>query len=218
MFEQAAVAREITGTGDNLLIRGSVMKLPREIRQRWGQVQCVYADPPFMTGERFVRTRPVGTKGWKTGSPVLKCLGYADRFDGEQAYLRFLRKLIRTAWQLLDKSGVFYLHMDWRMAAQGRLICDQVFGRDRFLNEIVWSYESGGRSKRFFSRKHETILLYARGPSYLFDITRVPLDRKTERKTGTTMMNRFIRGMYGRISASCSRRIRNGPAIRPRNR
>ena len=182
MFEPVSCAAEIYGKGENQLICGDVMTPPRELRALYGQVQCVYVDPPFMTGERFVRTRPYGTKGWKRGSPTVRMTGYADRYTDEREYLRFLRKTVRTAWRLLNETGVFYLHLDWRMIAQGKLICDQVFGRDRFLNEIIWSYESGGRTKKYFSRKHETILLYARGESYQFDITRAPLDRRTERK------------------------------------
>lgn len=62
------------------------------------------------------------------------------------------------------------------------LLCDEIFGEDMFLNEIVWSYESGGRAKKYFSRKHDTILLYARSKDYHFDLRRVPLVRAEHRK------------------------------------
>ena len=67
MFEQVKAEREIYGNGENLLVCGSVMKLPEEIRALAGKVQCVYVDPPFMTGEKFMRRRPYGEKGWRTG-------------------------------------------------------------------------------------------------------------------------------------------------------
>ena len=90
--------------------------------------------------------------------------------------------MISVGKMLLNDTGVFYLHLDWRMAAPAREICDKVFGRKRFLNEIVWSYESGGRAKRYFSRKHDVILLYGRSDRYFFDLTRVPLPRGNERR------------------------------------
>ena len=182
MFEPAEVRRQIYGDGTSLLLLGDVARLPKELREKAGTVQCVYADPPFMTGESYGRTRVYGPKGWRRGSPALKLPGYSDQFADERAYLRFLRRLIQSAKLLLRSTGVFYLHLDWRMAARARLLCDEIFGRDMFLNEIIWSYESGGRSKKCFSRKHDTILMYARSRHYQFDITRVPLDRRAERK------------------------------------
>ena len=177
MFEQVKADREVFGNGENLLICGSVMKLPEEIRALEGQVQCVYVDPPFMTGEKFTRRRPYGEKGWKTGTPVLRCPAYEDRYTNEKQYLRLLRRVISVGKMLLKDTGVFYLHLDWRMAAPARQMCDREFGKTRFLNEIIWSYESGGRAKKYFPRKHDVILLYARSNKYFFDLGRVPLPR-----------------------------------------
>ena len=182
MFEQVSVNREVFGAGENRLICGNVMSLPDEVRAMYGKIQCVYLDPPFMTGERFMRRRPYGEKGWRTGAPAPRYPAYEDRYTGEKEYLRFLRRAIGVAKELLKDTGVFYLHLDWRMAAPARLICDKVFGKTRFLNEIVWGYESGGRSRRYFSRKHDVILLYAKGPKYFFDLTRVPLSREEGRR------------------------------------
>ena len=182
MFRQVKVDREVFGTGENLLVCGNVMKLPEEIRALTGKVQCVYVDPPFMTGDHFDRSRAYGTKGWKSGSPVSKFPAFDDRFMSERQYIRLLNKIVSEAHELLSDTGVFYLHLDWRMAARGKLICDKVFGTDLFLNEIIWAYESGGRSKKTFSRKHDTVLMYARTKKYRFDITRVPLDRQSKRK------------------------------------
>jgi len=175
--EQVKVDREIFGNGENLLVCGSVMKLPDEIRALAGTAQCVYVDPPFMTGEKFMRRRPYGEKGWKTGTPSPRYPAYDDRYTSEKQYLRLLRRVISVAKLLLKDTGVLYLHLDWRMSAQARIMCDREFGKTRFLNEIIWAYESGGRSKKTFSRKHDTILLYAKGKDYFFDLTRVPLPR-----------------------------------------
>ena len=107
---------------------------------------------------------------------------YIDRFADTKEYLELLRSLIERAKDLLLPTGVLYLHLDWRTSAYARLLCDEIFGEDMFLNEIVWSYESGGRAKKYFSRKHDTILLYARSKDYHFDLRRVPLVRAEHRK------------------------------------
>lgn len=198
MAKQVRVEREVFGNGENLLICGSVMRLPPEIRALTGRVQCVCVDPPFMTGEKFTRRRPYGEKGWKTGSPVARFPAYEDRYTDEKQYLKLIRRIVNAAHGLLADTGVFYLHLDWRMAAPAREICDRVFGKKRFLNEIIWNYESGGRAKRYFSRKHDVILLYARSDRYLFDLSRVPLPRGKERR------NHMARGMdeQGRMFSS----------------
>ncbi len=202
MFEQVNVEREVFGNGENLLMRGNVMALPQEIRDLAGKAQCVYLDPPFMTGEKFMRSRPYGEQGWKTGKPSPRYPAYDDRYTSEKEYLRLLRRLVGAARNLLQDTGVFYLHLDWRMAAQARIMCDKVFGKTRFLNEIIWAYESGGRSRRYFSRKHDVILLYAKGPKYFFDLTRVPLSRGDKRR------NHMARGvdeqgrMFSRITSN----------------
>ena len=182
MFKQVKIEREVFGNGENLLICGNVLKPPEEMRALSGRVQCVYADPPFMTGERYERSRPYGLKGWKTGSPAPRYPAFDDRQLSEKQYLRLLRGVISEALELLSETGVFCLHLDWRMNAQARVLCDRAFGKDRFLNEIIWAYESGGRSTKTFSRKHDTILMYAKSKKYRFDIRKVPLDRQTKRR------------------------------------
>jgi DNA modification methylase len=207
VFEQVKVDREVYGKGENLLVCGSVMKLPEEIRALAGTVQCIYVDPPFMTGEKFMRRRPYGEKGWKTGTPAPRYPAYDDRYTGEKQYLRLLRRVISVSKLLLNETGVLYLHLDWRMSAQARIMCDREFGKTCFLNEIIWAYESGGRSKKTFSRKHDTILLYAKSKDYFFDLTRVPLPR------GDGKRNHMARGRdeQGRLF---SRIISNGKEYR----
>lgn len=182
MFEAVEISREITGSGQNLLLCGDAYQQQPALSALAGQVQAVYIDPPFMTGETFTRRRRFGTSGWKTGRPMPEYPAYIDRFADTKEYLELLRSLIACAKALLKPTGVLYLHLDWRTSAYVRLLCDEIFGEDMFLNEIVWSYESGGRAKKYFSRKHDTILLYARSKDYHFDLRRVPLVRAEHRK------------------------------------
>ena len=86
MFEQIGIEKEVFGSGENLLQCGNVMSLPQTFRALAGKAQCVYLDPPFMTGERFMRRRPYGEAGWRTGSPAPRYPAYEDRYTGEKEY------------------------------------------------------------------------------------------------------------------------------------
>lgn len=180
MFRPVQVSTEIIGSGESLLWQGDATAL--DLTPWKGQAQCVYMDPPFMTGERFMRRRPFGEAGWRSGRQSIQLPAYTDRFPSREAYMAFLRRLCEQAKLLLAPTGMLCLHLDWRSAPYGRMICDEVMGERQFLNEIVWAYESGGRSTRRFSRKHDTILLYGRSAKVRFDIRKVPLARGTNRR------------------------------------
>lgn len=182
MFEAIQLSRQQQGGGSNWLLCDDASTNATRLATFAGQVQAVYIDPPFMTGEVFSRRRRFGTAGWRSGRPMAEFPAYADCFDNRESYLDMLRALIVQAKMLLKDTGVFYLHLDWRTSAYARVLCDEIFGEDMFLNEIIWSYESGGRSKKFFSRKHDTILLYAKTKDVRFDLRRVPLSRTDHRK------------------------------------
>lgn len=182
MFEAIEVIRETVGKGESLLLCGDGGADLPQLREFEGRVQCVYLDPPFMTGGRFARRRRFGAKGWRTGFPAPEYDAYSDRFDSREDYMALMRALVENAHRLLSPTGVLCLHLDWRSSAYARLMCDEIFGEDRFLNEIIWAYESGGRAKRYFSRKHDVILLYAKSRKYRFDLTKVPLPRSETRR------------------------------------
>ena len=148
-----------------------------------GRVQCVYLDPPFFTGEDFSFRMRIGEKGWAEGTQTLTLPAYTDsRTGGRAAYLQLLRAALEKARELLSESGALFLHLDSRMSAHARILCDQVFGENNFVNEIIWAYQSGGRAKKHFSRKHYVILFYAKDRSALyFDIARVAVPRKDNR-------------------------------------
>ena len=158
MFVPVSV-QSIDCGGENLLLRHDACQPLEEL---YGKVQAVYADPPFQTGEDFTRKRPFGERGWAKGKPTMTVEGFSDRFASAEAYDAFLRGLCENAREMLTDTGLFMLHLDWRSSARARMICDEVFGTDCFVNEVIWAYESGGRSTRTFSRKHDTILIYGK--------------------------------------------------------
>lgn len=162
------------------LMRGDALKL--DLSAYYGKVQCVYLDPPFFTGDRFRFRMRIGEKGWRTGRPAIDLPAYND-FAGQdiEDYVAFLSEAVHLAHRLLHPTGSLFLHVDWRSTARARLLLDDVFGEAQFRNEIIWSYQTGGRSMRYFSRKHDSILFYARSRDHFFDITQVPSSTKRER-------------------------------------
>jgi site-specific DNA-methyltransferase (adenine-specific) len=142
-----------------------------------GAFRMIYLDPPFNTGrERRARRLRAGADaaGDRTGfggrryrTELLEGSSYRDTFDD---YLGFLEPRLRHAHRLLDAQGTLYLHLDYREAHYVKVLCDEVFGRACFLNEIVWAYDYGGKPRRRWPAKHDTILVYVRDPDrYWFD-------------------------------------------------
>jgi site-specific DNA-methyltransferase (adenine-specific) len=142
-----------------------------------GSFRMVYADPPFNTGRpqlrRTLRTaaddagdrRGFGGRRYRT--TVVGRAAYADDHDD---YLGFLEPRLREIHRLLDDQGTLYLHLDYREAHYAKVLLDGIFGRDRFLNELVWAYDYGGKPRRRWPAKHDTILVYVRDPGrYHFD-------------------------------------------------
>ena len=109
----------------------------------------IYADPPFNSNRKVSRR----------SNPAMR---FVDRYDGGlSGYLDFLRPRIVQMRRLLAPSGTMYIHLDWRTVHYVKVMLDELLGADNFLNEIIWRYRSGGRSGRWFARKHDTILFYA---------------------------------------------------------
>lgn len=146
-----------------------------------GRVQVVYLDPPFGTGDVF--HSKIGAGHVKLTLPT-----YADDMAQED-YLRWMRVVLTGARELLCTSGSLYLHIDFRMSAKLRLLLDEIFGEQNFMNEIIWAYKSGGRATRYYPRKHDTILFYRKSAKVYFDINAVGRPRGPEKRNH---MKRFI--------------------------
>ena len=155
--------------GDNLPI---MKAMPAE------SVDLIYVDPPFNTGKVQARTRLKTTRddsGDRTGFKGLRyrtvkgeTSSFQDDFDD---YLGFLEPRLREGYRLLKPHGSFYFHVDYREVHYCKLLLDDVFGRDCFLNEIIWAYDYGGRTKKRWPPKHDNILLYAKDPqNYTFNV------------------------------------------------
>ena len=162
--------------GDNLPI---LRQLPSE------SVELIYIDPPFNTGHAQARTRirtvrdpegdRVGFQGRRYRTEELSRRAFDDAFDD---YLAFLAPRLKEARRLLTRSGTIYVHVDYREVHYVKLLLDEIFDRACFLNEIIWAYDYGGRTKKKWPPKHDNILVYVKDPEHYFfsveEIERIP--------------------------------------------
>ncbi|MAE76616.1 MAG: site-specific DNA-methyltransferase [Planctomycetes bacterium] len=161
---------------DNLTVLGQIDD---------GSIDFIYIDPPFHTGKRQQRTcvkteraasgDRVGFQGHTYKTTAVSESGFADRFDDYQA---FLQPRLEQARRVLKPTGSLYLHIDYREVHYCKVWLDELFGRQSFMNEIIWAYDYGGRSTRRWSAKHDSLLWYAKDPNdYTFhydEMERIP--------------------------------------------
>ncbi|WP_252227661.1 DNA methyltransferase [Caldicoprobacter algeriensis] len=158
--------------------------LPLLLEQYEGKIQLVYMDPPFVTGQVFRFQQPVGAQGWRGDRKyIITHTAYDDLWkSGRDAFLSMMREVLSCVYRLLSPEGSLYLHIDYRTSAYMRIMLDEIFGEENFLNEIIWHYRSGGRAKNHFSRKHDTILFYRKSPRYYFNIEAVGVPRGKDKR------------------------------------
>ena len=149
-------------------------------------IDLVYIDPPFNTGKRQTlrRLRTVADPdgGDRTGFGGRRYrtieLGSSSYLDVHDDYLDFLEPRLVEIRRVLRPAGSLYLHLDYREVHYAKVLCDAVFGRDCFLNEVIWAYDYGARTKRRWPAKHDNILVYVKDPKgYFFDaeaVERIP--------------------------------------------
>jgi len=148
-------------------------------------VQLIYIDPPFNTGKTRVRKMlktirseqgdRVGFQGHHYKSEIMSEMSYEDHYED---YLSFLEPRLREAHRVLAPNGSLYFHIDYREVHYCKILLDEIFGRECFLNEIIWAYDYGGRPRNRWPPKHDNILFYAKEPGkHIFnvdEIERVP--------------------------------------------
>ena len=179
------VSREIIdGNGpEGRFCQGDALRLLAGLRDAYaGEVKLIYLDPPFRTGDRFEMRARVGEKEWKSGHGTLVLEAYRDPKD-LSAYLNMMRRVLMACRDMLRDDGMLFLHVDYRASAHLRLLMDEIFGEENFLNEIIWAYQSGGRARNFFSRKHDVILFYRKTRDYDFNVEAVMAPRSVPRSS-----------------------------------
>jgi site-specific DNA-methyltransferase (adenine-specific) len=163
-------------------------------------VQLVYIDPPFNTGREQQRSKVttkrnnegnrIGFKGERYETVKSTVLSYDDQFAN---YWEFLEPRLEEAFRVLSNSGTLYLHLDYREAHYAKVLLDALFGPECFLNEIIWAYDYGGKSKSRWPAKHDTILVYVKDPkNYYFNSEEV--DREPYMAPGLVTPEKIERG------------------------
>jgi site-specific DNA-methyltransferase (adenine-specific) len=171
-----------------------------------GSFTLIYLDPPFNTGraqERSIETArsrhpsPSGSSVVRRGFHGREyerlrgdLRAYDDRFDD---YWGFLEPRLEEAWRLLADDGTLYLHLDYREAHYAKVLLDALVGRDKFLNELIWAYDYGAKTRKRWPTKHDTILVYVKNPcAYWFDSEAV--DREPYMAPGLVTPEKAERG------------------------
>ena len=185
-------------TGPNRLLQGDNLDHLAAIPD--GSITLAYLDPPFNTGRTQVRKTTSarsggeGTRGGFGGRlydlTLEKLLSYDDSFAD---YWAFLAPRLEETWRVLSPRGTLYLHLDWHEVHYAKVALDMIFGRENFLNEIIWAYDYGGKTKKRWPTKHDTILVYVKDPgNYVFNSEAI--DREPYMAPGLVGAEKAARG------------------------
>ena len=179
--------------GENLDV---LKRLPEQ------SVDLIYIDPPFNTGKSQARQQisvekdgngdRIGFGGNRYQTTVIGERAYRDYFDD---YLGFLEPRLLTAYRVLKPNGSLYFHIDYREVHYCKILLDEIFGRECFLNEIIWAYDFGGRSKNRWPAKHDNILLYVKNPDH-YTFNREEVDRIPYMAPGLVGKEKANRGKF----------------------
>ncbi|GIU69754.1 MAG: hypothetical protein KatS3mg002_0990 [Candidatus Woesearchaeota archaeon] len=123
-------------------------------------IDLIYIDPPYNTGNKFYEKIKMGDK-------VVSVNSYIDKFKVDE-YLQFMYERLFLMHKLLKEIDSIFVHLDWHIGHYVKMLMDEIFGKDNFQNEIIWSYDQGARGKERFARKHDTIFWYSMSKSHHF--------------------------------------------------
>jgi site-specific DNA-methyltransferase (adenine-specific) len=193
----AEAADELT-LDDDLVIAGDNADVLGRLPD--GAFDLIYLDPPFNTGraqKRDTLTTSASSNGDRVGfggrtyeTTLLRSLTYDDEFAD---YLQFLAPRLQRLRELLAPHGTLYFHIDYREAHYCKLLLDEIFGRDAFLNELIWAYDYGAKPRRRWPAKHDTIFAYVKTPgAHHFDTEAV--DREPYMAPGLVTPEKAARG------------------------
>ena len=161
--------------GDNKFVLSSLKNGPmRDEIERQGGIKLIYIDPPFDVGADFSMNVSIGDDLYEKRPNVLEQIAYRDTWGlGTDSFLSMIYERLLLMKDLLANDGSIFVHCDYRLNSSIRGIMDEVFGKQNFLNEIIWNYSGGRLGKKHFGRKHDTIFWYSKSDSYKFYPDRV---------------------------------------------
>ena len=159
--------------GNDVVVHGDNLTVLRTLPAN--SFQLIYIDPPFntfkvqarqtLTTTRSAEGTRMGFGGRSYDTVKGQVLGYNDAFED---YWEFLEPRLEEAWRVLAPTGTLYLHLDYRESHYAKVLLDALFGRECFLNEIIWAYDYGARTKKRWPAKHDNILVYVKDPAHYY--------------------------------------------------
>lgn len=171
--------------GDNKLILSSLKNGPlREEIERQGGIKLIYIDPPFDVGADFSMDIEVGEETFTKRPNILEEIAYRDTWGrGADSFIAMFYERLILLRDLLASDGSIFVHCDWRLSSYLRCVLDEVFGKQNYLNEIAWCYRDiGSRGTAYFKRKHDSILYYRKGESWIHNVQRGEIAESTRRR------------------------------------
>ena len=158
--------------GDNKLILSSLKNGPlREEIEKQGGLKLIYIDPPFDVGADFSMDIEIGGDTFTKKPNILEEIAYRDTWGkGADSFIAMIYERLILMRDLLAEDGSIYVHCDWRVSGFLRLALDEVFGKERFLNHLIWGYKTGGIPEKLgFSKKHDDVLMYTKSQKAIFN-------------------------------------------------
>jgi len=174
--------------GDNLLVMQALLAGDETTPSMRGKIDLIYIDPPFDSKADYRTKIKLPNSQIKQKPTVIEQFAYKDTWkNGTASYLEMMVPRLILMKELLSDNGSIYVHIDWHIGHYLKIIMDEIFGRDNFANEIIRKYSVGGKSKKFFARKHDTILFYCKNinnPKFNLDDVRIPFTPHKQDKSG----------------------------------
>ena len=157
--------------GDNKYILSSLKSGPiRDEIEANGGIKLIYIDPPFDVGADFSTTIEIGDTDFEKSPTVLEEIAFRDTWGmGQDSFLAMIYERLKLMKDLLADNGSIYVHCDWRLSASLRLVIEEIFGADNFLNEVIWCYKSGGAGDKAYAKKHDNIIVFTKSKNYIFN-------------------------------------------------
>ncbi len=187
---------EIVGEeSDNLVIRGECLSACAYLKENNIKVDLVYIDPPFASGADYaktvyVRRNPKVAKAIKETEQTLdieELKSFEEKMYGDiwnkEAYLNWMYENLMAIKSIMSENASIYVHLDWHIGHYVKILMDEIFGEDNFINEIIWHYSWGIRTEKQWNKKHDTIYMYSLSDNFCFNASSVLEERKKSEAT-----------------------------------
>jgi site-specific DNA-methyltransferase (adenine-specific)/adenine-specific DNA-methyltransferase len=162
--------------GDNLLVMQGLLAGDKQsgLESMRGKIDLIYIDPPFDSKADYRTKIKLPNIDINQKPTVIEQFAYADTWkDGTVSYLKMIYPRLALMKELLSERGSIYVHIDWHVGHYVKILLDDIFGKNNLINEIVWHYSTGGIGKTTYAKKHDTLFLYSKSSTYIFNQPRM---------------------------------------------